>query len=55
MEFIDVCLVGGKFCKLANLSFEALLPAVSMDIGLLVFIKTLKNPMERSIEAGCVP
>lgn len=36
-------------------NFKALFPAVTMDIGLLVFIKTLKNPMERSIEAGCVP
>ena len=44
---------GGRFGKFANLSFEALFPAVSMDIGLLVFIKTLKNPLERSIEGVC--
>ena len=44
---------GGKFGKFTSLSFKALFPAVSMDIGLLVFIKTLKNPMERSIEGVC--
>ena len=45
--------MGGKFGKFANLSFKALFLAVSMDIGLLVFIKTLKNPMERSVEGVC--
>ena len=44
---------GGKFGKFASLSFKALFLAVSVDIGLLVFIKTLKNPMERSVEGVC--
>ena len=50
------CLVGGgKFGKFASLpvSFKALFLAVSVDIGLLAFIKTLKNPMERSVKGVC--
>ena len=46
---------GGKFGKFASLpvSFKALFLAVSVDIGLLAFIKTLKNPMERSVKGVC--